>query len=513
VSGLYAWLRKHPLWVDAVPAFLLWLAGLDTIVSGPLWLVPFTFGFAVPVWLRRRDPLRMFVIAMISGGVQLLVQLVLWRSMFDYPFQKLIGTDLAVVFVLYALAAYRPRRESVWGLAVCVFGGLIEILLWMFAFHAAAGTAQPNKLNRLIIGCIFFFGPMLIAWVFGDSMRVRRAYFVDLEDRAARLERERDAQAQIAAAAERARIARELHDVVAHNVSVMVVQADGASFAMENSPEAARAALGTIASTGRQALTEMRRLLGVLRNQDERSTYAPQPGIDQLDDLLTQVRDAGLAVEFTVDGVPRELPAGMALTVYRVVQESLTNTRKHGGASAHAKVGLHYGDDQLWVCVVDDGKGAAAPSDGAGHGLVGMRERVSLHGGELRLGPRPTGGFEVRASLPYRAEGGDPRDRNVVVPDPATTVPESDPLDPGSATESDPRRDRDRDRGPEQEQEQEQEHEPAVPAPETPPAPLAIESARDDADRQRRLADRASGGGEREPDGSQRTTTARSGAA
>ena len=212
----------------------------------------------------------------------------------------------------------------------------------------------------IMIGSIVFGGPSLIAWAIGDSMRTRRAYYAALEDRAARLERERDAQAQIAAAAERARIARELHDVIAHNVSVMVVQADGASYALDRSPERARQALAAISSTGRQALDEMRHMLGVLRSADERSGVAPIPGVGQLDELLDQTRASGLAVSFTVEGVPSPLPSGVALAAYRTVQESLTNVRKHGGPAARAQVLLRYCEDALVLTITDDGRGAAA---------------------------------------------------------------------------------------------------------------------------------------------------------
>ena len=231
-------------------------------------------------------------------------------------------------------------------------------------------------------------------------MRYRRAYYAALEGRAARLERERDAQAQIAAAAERARIARELHDVVAHNVSVMVVQADGASYALDNSPERARQALLAIASTGRQALTEMRRMLGVLRSDDGATGVAPLPGIAQLGELLEQTRATGLAVSFTVQGVPAPLPGGLALAAYRIVQESLTNTRKHGGPAASAEVLLRYCEDALTLQITDDGHGAATAADGAGHGLTGMRERVALYSGTLDAGPLPGGGYQVTARLP-----------------------------------------------------------------------------------------------------------------
>ncbi len=225
------------------------------------------------------------------------------------------------------------------------------------------------------------------------------AYYAALEDRAARLERERDAQAQIAAAAERARIARELHDVIAHNVSVMVVQADGASYALDSSPERTRQALGAIASTGRQALAEMRRMLGVLRSDDDTTGVVPLPGIEQLGELLEQTRASGLAVSFTVQGVPGPLPGGLALAAYRIIQESLTNTRKHGGPQASARVLLRYCEDVLMLQITDDGRGVTE-ADGAGHGLTGMRERVALYHGTLRAGPRAGGGYQVTARLP-----------------------------------------------------------------------------------------------------------------
>jgi signal transduction histidine kinase len=191
--------------------------------------------------------------------------------------------------------------------------------------------------------------------------------------------------------------------VIAHNVSVMVVQAEGASYALDNSPETTRRALGTIAETGRTALAEMRRLLGVLRSEPRSPDRAPQPGVDQLEDLLEQVRAAGLPVHFSVEGVPVPLPQGMALAAYRIVQESLTNTRKHGGPRVTAQVSLHYGEDGLRMLVRDDGRGAAALTDGQGNGLTGMKERVAMYGGALHAGPRVEGGYQVEAVLPYRA--------------------------------------------------------------------------------------------------------------
>ncbi len=179
----------------------------------------------------------------------------------------------------------------------------------------------------------------------------------------------------------------------------MVVQADGASYALDSSPERARQALGAIASTGRQALAEMRRMLGVLRSDDDTTGVVPLPGIGQLGELLEQTRASGLDVSFTVQGVPGPLPGGLALAAYRIIQESLTNTRKHGGPRARARVLLRYCEDVLMLQITDDGRGATV-ADGAGHGLTGMRERVALYNGTLRTGPLPGGGYQVTARLP-----------------------------------------------------------------------------------------------------------------
>jgi signal transduction histidine kinase len=265
--------------------------------------------------------------------------------------------------------------------------------------------ADHTLLGWLTTGGTVFAGPALLAWVLGDSMRYRRAYYASLEDRAARLEAERDAQAKIATAAERARIARELHDVIAHNVSVMVVQADGASYAMDTDPARAREALAAISATGRQALAEMRRLLGVLRHEGDgaNSVRAPQPGIGELGELLDQARGAGLPVSFTVEGDPQPLPGGVALAAYRIVQESLTNTRKHAGPVASASILLRYARDAVVLTISDDGwgdLGGTAPPGAPGHGLPGMRERVAVYGGSVTAGPRSGGGFEVVATLP-----------------------------------------------------------------------------------------------------------------
>jgi signal transduction histidine kinase len=383
VSALYAWLRRHPRLVDGVLAAALALGGLATSFSLHRYLlIPATLCLTIPVILRRTHPTGAFIIAATAGAAQVLAN------------TRIVPSDLAIVVLLYTLAAYTDRRTSVLGLAVCLAGSAGAIYRW-----------QPpalNPLNWIIVGSIIFAGPSLIAWVLGDSMRYRRAYYANLEERAARLERDRDAQAQMAAAAERARIARELHDVVAHNVSVMVVQADGAAYALGTDPGRAREALAAISATGRQALAEMRMLLGVLRRNDGegQAVRAPLPGLGQLDDLLEQTRAAGLPVYCIVEGAPQPLPGGAALAAYRIVQESLTNTRKHAGQGASARVRLHYTGDALELAITDDGIGTAAVSDGAGHGLTGMTERASLYGGSVRAGPAPGGGFQVTARLP-----------------------------------------------------------------------------------------------------------------
>ncbi len=383
MAALYAWVRRHPRLVDGVLAAALLLTGVaPAVAEGKLIGVPVALGLSVPVVFRRGNPIGAFAIAVLAGAIQVALGI------------RPAATDLAILILLYTLAAYCSRRVSVWGLAICLVGSATGLFRWI-------NFNMPDPLGGLAVSAILFAGPALLAWVLGDSMRYRRAYYANLEERAARLERERDAQARIAAVAERARIARELHDVIAHNVSVMVVQADGASYALASDPVRAKEALAAISATGRQALAEMRRLLGVLRREENVATQerAPQPGVGELGELLDQARLAGLPVSFTVEGIPQPLPSGTALAAYRIVQESLTNTRKHAGPVASASVVLRYSPDALVLTISDDGRGAAAP-DGTGHGLTGMRERVALYGGSVAAGPRPGGGFEVVATLP-----------------------------------------------------------------------------------------------------------------
>ncbi|MCP2342880.1 sensor histidine kinase [Actinomadura rupiterrae] len=392
VVRLWEWWRARRTLVDA--AFLVPLAFLE-FVSAPAVLhdpihsynltltgyLLLSTALLVPMVWRRRWP-------RVTFAAVALVSFVQWTM----HTQMLIG-NTTVLMGLYTVTAYCSFRWSLAALAVTELGVVLET-------YREWGGALDKMRGPLVA----FTAISLGVWVLGLHMRTRRAYLRQLEERADRLEHERDAEIQLARNAERARIAREMHDVVAHNVSVIVVQADGAAYAIETDPGRARQALETISTTGRTALAEMRRLLGVLREESAAGAYAPQPGLAQLDDLVEQVRAAGLPVTLERTGRPAEVSEGRALAVYRIVQEALTNTLKHGGPRASATVTLHYGDDEMTVAVVDDGRGAAAPDDGHGHGLVGMRERAAVYGGVVEAAPRDGGGFAVTARIPVREE-------------------------------------------------------------------------------------------------------------
>ncbi|MEU9617840.1 MULTISPECIES: sensor histidine kinase [unclassified Streptomyces] len=397
MQRLYDFIRRHPTGVDSFWAvFLLGLSGLSMVANADrtgerLAAVPIVLGLCTAVALRRRAPEKMLLLTVVMGVAQLVLGVVPGVA------------DFAMLVIVFTVAAVGERWASRLALVCALSAAGISQLRW-------PSSAPQASLAEQIFVVVVMTVPFVLAWVLGDSMRTRRAYFSQLEERAARLEREREAQSKVAVAAERARIARELHDVVAHNVSVMVVQADGAAYVMDAAPDQARQALETISSTGRQALAEMRRLLGVLRTGDaqESGEYVPQPDVEQIEDLVEQVRQTGLAVDFKVEGTPRPLPSGVELTAYRIVQEALTNTRKHGGPDAGASVRLVYFDDGLGLLVEDDGRGAAhelyedGGADGAGHGMIGMRERVGMVGGTLDAGPRPGGGFRISALLPLK---------------------------------------------------------------------------------------------------------------
>ncbi|MFE3069365.1 sensor histidine kinase [Streptomyces sp. NPDC059247] len=398
MQRLYDFLRRHPTGVDTFWAVV--LLGFSLLSVGATYQEvgrPIAHGlvavlFSLVVALRRRAPEKMLVLAVLLGLVQLALDLT--PSIADF----------AMLVIVFTVAAHDGPR---WASRLALVAGLAASPLSQLRWPLEGSESGAARVFFTIIMTV----PFVLAWVLGDSLRTRRAYFAQLEERASRLEREREAQAKVAVAAERARIARELHDVVAHNVSVMVVQADGAAYVMDSSPETAKQALETISTTGRQALAEMRRLLGILRTgeHEEAGEYVPQPDVGQIEDLVEQVRGAGLTVDFAIEGSPRPLPSGVELTAYRIVQEALTNSRKHGGPDVGASVRLVYFDDGLGLLVEDDGRGAPQEmyedggADGRGHGLIGMRERVGMVGGTLDAGPRPGGGFRISALLPLKS--------------------------------------------------------------------------------------------------------------
>jgi signal transduction histidine kinase len=283
---------------------------------------------------------------------------------------------------LFTVAALLDRRTS-------LRAGVLALAIVAIPEWHQAGWSNLLGVGGRLLGFV-------VAWLIGDSLRTRRSYVQALEERAERLEREREAEARRAVAEEQARIARELHDVVAHNVSVMVVQAAAANDVFETRPERAREAIRAIEATGRGALVELRRLLGSVRGGD--AEYAPQPGLDRIDELVDAVRAAGLEVELRIDGEQRPLPVAVELSAYRVVQEALTNVLKHARAT-RAEIALRYAEAGLDVEVRDDGTGGGNGA-GAGQGLIGMRERVAAFGGSLDAGPAATGGFAVAARFP-----------------------------------------------------------------------------------------------------------------
>jgi signal transduction histidine kinase len=298
----------------------------------------------------------------------------------------------AIVVAVYSVAAYGDRWVPLAGLAAAELGAA-AVQLTPGRFQALTVVS-----NGLVIGA---------AWLVGHFVGGRRDHISRLE-RTAELERTRAELARRAVAEERLRLARELHDVVAHAISVIAVQSGVGAHVAGTQPEEAAKALVAIEATSRAALTELRRLLGVLRQEGEpEGSLAPVPGLADLDGLLAEVAKAGLAVKLRVEGTPSPLPAGVDLSAYRIVQEALTNVVKHAGP-ARAQVVIGYRDHEVTVEVIDDGRGVTAPTgDGqarVGHGLIGMRERVQAFGGDLEAGPRPGGGFRVAARLPLGAE-------------------------------------------------------------------------------------------------------------
>ncbi|MEU4829475.1 sensor histidine kinase [Streptosporangium sp. NPDC023615] len=338
-----------------------------------------------PLPWRRRYPLTVFALTASVSFVQ-------WAAGLD-----MIAANIAVLVAMYGVASRRRLRWAIAAGAVAEFGILLVVL-------------RPDGAVPVLIREYAAFSVFVVAiWIAGIGANTRRRYVESLVERAEQAERERDQQAIITAAAERVRIARELHDVVAHDMSVIVIHADGAGYALDSDPELAREALRTISATGRRGLAEMRRLVGVLRDDTGTAEpHAPQPGLARLDELVERSRTSGLPTGLAVRGTPRELPEGEQLVIYRIVQEALTNSLKHGGPGTRATVEVAFGREEVELEIADDGRGAAVPGIAGGHGLVGMRERAAVYGGTVSAAPRPGGGFRVLARIPVRRDEPEP---------------------------------------------------------------------------------------------------------
>lgn len=374
VRRLWARLRSlDPRLVDGLlVAVLTGLVLVEFLQSGRAWIwFPALLVTTVPLLWRRRYPIPSYL-AQNAG-------LFLWLA------PPLITSLVAVFFGCYSMS--RHSRHRALSLAVPLAqGALLAVVGIPLHFYT---PAIPAWLAELTAG--------VGVWLAGDAVR-------GLEERSHRLERERELVTQVAIAEEQARIARELHDIVAHSVSIMVVQAGAARRLVAGSPDRAAEALRTVEDSGREALTELRQLLGVLSEQSAEAALAPQPGLAQLDVLVDRLRQTGFAVDLRREGTPRPLPPGLELAAYRVIQEALTNALRHAGG-APTRVLVAFVDGRLDLEVRNVRGQAAAAAEGAGRGIVGMRQRVAVYGGELEAGPLPEGGFAVRARLPLGEEG------------------------------------------------------------------------------------------------------------
>lgn len=395
MRSIVRWVREHPGWYDAA------LVGMLVLPLIPFALLPgnedidavYQILIFLPLAWRRTAPVASFlgVSALMAG--QLLVN--------DVP----LYADVAILLAMYAISAYGPTWARRGALGVGLMAAITSTLDWY------DGVLTPS---RFVLTSAMMFSVLLAPWALGAYMRTRREYVAGLVDRAHQLERDAAQQATIAAAAERARIAREMHDVVAHSLSVIVVQADGALYASRTRPEVAVETLQTISRTSRSSLAEMRRLLGLLRGDEDavEAERAPMPTATDVGELVEQVRGSGLDVRAELVGDPGVVDPAAGLTVYRVVQEALTNTLKHAAPGVRARVQVAVGADHVLVRVEDDGGAAPSPVPGngasagsatasGGHGILGIRERIALHDGSVEAGPLLGGGFRVEAKIPY----------------------------------------------------------------------------------------------------------------
>ncbi|HZQ65819.1 MAG TPA: sensor histidine kinase [Gaiellaceae bacterium] len=381
------WLLARRYWFDALIVAMLGAALAGVVYDygskagprGPLWFdILATIGMTTLLFARRRFPVGALVaIGILIAGSAFVDH----RLMSDDFVSFLVGLAVAVLF-----GTWPNRLISVAGLAFTV--GVAEVVV----------SNDPNSSGG---DYVWNAVSLSVAWIVGFAVGGKGREAEEARERAAQAEREREERALRAVSDERARIARELHDVVGHSVSVMTVQASAVRRLLDEDQDRERESLVVVEQTGREALAEMRRLVGVLRRPEEAPALAPQPSLEHLARLVDQVREAGLRVDVRVEGDAVQLPASVDLTAYRLVQEGLTNALKHARAE-RAEVVVRYDDGHVEVTVSDDGRGGGDGEKG-GHGLVGMRERVSVYGGELEAGPRPDGGYRLRARLPVRS--------------------------------------------------------------------------------------------------------------
>jgi signal transduction histidine kinase len=379
VDGYITWGQRH------FPDLLIAALTVGTILELALTsvdynkaVIPFALVAAPPLFFRRRFPF--------GAPTATFVALAAFATVANQA-----GNDLSFPFFcaiggMVTFGSSRERRIAYAGIPIC----FATVAYVMNKFHQGAGDLP------------WVGGFFLAAWFAGFFLSSRSRQAEELRERAERLELERELNARAAVAEERARIARELHDIVGHSVSVMTVQASAVRRLLRDDQEREREALQTVEDTGRAALAEMRRLVGVLRRPEEAPALVPQPSLEYVDKLVEQTREAGLETKLQLEGTPSKLPQGIDLTAYRFVQEGLTNAIKHANAK-HAEVVVRYDNGSVELVVRDDGTGDG-DGGGSGHGLVGIRERVAVYGGELSAGPRAEGGYELRARLPVTAE-------------------------------------------------------------------------------------------------------------
>ncbi|HEX2893403.1 MAG TPA: sensor histidine kinase [Marmoricola sp.] len=375
--------ERLPPWRDAlVPGAVAAVAVVEVLANTAIRpeavALIVELGLAAALWWRHQRPL-------LAVGAVAVLQVV--EALAGVPLEQPLVPLLASAIVIYALVAHGSLGRGLAGLAMMVVAVAVETV------------AQDKGLANFTFAMVFAIGTFMVA----RTVAYRTRHADAMQERADEVELRREDDLRRAAEAERTRIARELHDVVAHSVGVMVVQAGAAERVLERDPESAVAALHAVQTTGRQAIAEMARLVSMLREGGEEIGLAPQPGLDDLAALVEDARRAGLPVDLRIEGSTQPVPPALGLTVYRIVQEALTNVRKHAGA-ARATVLLDYRRGALVAEISDTGDGTSLRGPGTGHGLIGMRERVAMYGGTLDVGASAGGGFSVRARLPIEVE-------------------------------------------------------------------------------------------------------------